>query len=178
MVPPEAQLLGVPTFPAERLSEGVAADGCVVWRVASLLSLLSSQEVGLLARSSRVWLGEGLGAVSKKMYDRVLRWEYVDLQDFKPRTGVGKDVTGIECEKLVVLPGVEVAQSRREPILSILTWVQCYGKYVAAVSQKFPEAVAGMVGHLLVVVKAYLEVEKQVGGSTMKRLEKRWLRWG
>ena len=31
---------------------------------------------------------------------------------------------------------------------------------MAAVSQKFPEAVAGMVGHLLVVVKAYLEVEE------------------
>ena len=85
---------------------------------------------------------------------------YVDFQDFKPRTGAEKDVTGIECEKLVVLPGVEVAQSRRKPILSILTWVQCYCKYVAAVSQKFPEAVAGLVGHLLVVVKAYLEVEK------------------
>ena len=40
MVPPEAQLLGVPTFPAEQLSEGVVADGCVVGRVASLLSLL------------------------------------------------------------------------------------------------------------------------------------------
>ena len=69
-------------------------------------------------------------------------------------------MTGIECDKLVVLPGLEVAQSRWEPILSIITWVQCYGKYVAAVSQKFPEAVAGMVGHLLVVVKVYLEVEK------------------
>ena len=111
-------------------------------------------------RSSRVWLGEGLGAVSKKVYDRVLRWEYVDFQDFKPGTGAEKDVTGIECEKLVVLPGVEVAQSSRKPILSIFTWVQCYCKYVVAVSQKFPEAVAGMVGHLLVVVKAYLEVEK------------------
>ena len=87
MVPPEAQLLGVPTFPAKRSSEGVVADGCAVGRVASLLSLLSSQEAGLPARLSRVWLGEGLGAVSKKVYDRVLRWEYVDLQDFKPRTG-------------------------------------------------------------------------------------------
>ena len=53
------------------------ADGCVAGRVASLLSLLSSQEAGLPARSSRVWLGKGLGAVSKKVYDRVLRWEYV-----------------------------------------------------------------------------------------------------
>ena len=45
MVPPEAQLLGVPTFPVERSSEGVVADGCVVGRVASLLSLLSSHVV-------------------------------------------------------------------------------------------------------------------------------------
>ena len=81
--------------------------------MASLLSLLSSQEAGLPAKSSRVWLGVGLGAVSKKMYDRVLKWEYIDLQDFKPRTGAEKDVTGIECEKLVVLPCLEVAQSRR-----------------------------------------------------------------
>ena len=50
-LPSEAQLLGVPTFPAERSSEGVAVDGCVVGRVASLLS---SQEAGLPARSSRL----------------------------------------------------------------------------------------------------------------------------
>ena len=31
---------------------------------------------------------------------------------------------------------------------------------MAGVSQTFPVAVAGMVGHLLVVVKAYLEVEE------------------
>ena len=46
MVPPEAQFLSVPTFPMEKSSEGVVADGCVVARVASLLSL-SSQEAGL-----------------------------------------------------------------------------------------------------------------------------------
>ena len=67
MVLEEGQLLGVPTFPAERSSEVVAADGCVAGRVASLLSL-SSQEAGSLARSSRVWLGEGLGAVSKNRF--------------------------------------------------------------------------------------------------------------
>ena len=113
VVPEEVQILGVPTFPAERSSEVVAADGCVAGRVASLLSLLSSQEAGLPARSSRVWLGEDLGAVSKKAHDRVLKWEYIDLQDFKPKTGAEKDVAGIECEKLVMLPGLEVAQSRR-----------------------------------------------------------------
>ena len=68
MVLEEGQLLGVPTFPAERSSEVVTADGCVAGRVASLLSLLSSQEAGLPARSSRVWLGEGLGAVSKNRF--------------------------------------------------------------------------------------------------------------
>ena len=66
MVLLEGQLLGAPTFPAELSSEVVAADGCVAGMVASLLSLLSSHEAGLLARSSRVWLGDGLGAVSEK----------------------------------------------------------------------------------------------------------------
>ena len=49
MGPPDARLLGVPTFPVERSSEGVVADGCVFGRVASLLSLLSSQQAGLKA---------------------------------------------------------------------------------------------------------------------------------
>ena len=88
----------------------------------------------------------GLVVVSK-MYDQILRWESIDFWDFQTRTGAEKDVTGIEYEKLVVLPGLEVALSTQKPILSIITWVQCYGKYVAAVSQKFPEAVAGMAGH-------------------------------
>ena len=84
-------------------------------------------------------------------------------------------MTGIECEKLVMLLGLEVAQSRRKPILSILTCVQCYCKYLAAVSQKFPEAAAGMVGHLLVVVKAYLEVEEPGRRLYDEAFRRRWL---
>ncbi len=58
-----------------------------------------------------------------------------------------------------VLPGFEVKQARKKPITNILTWVQCFSKYTAAMAQMYPEVTPGFMSHMLVVLKAYSEVE-------------------
>lgn len=160
VIPEEGLLRETPTFPSEsQLREDGSVEASVAGKMASLMSLLVAQESGSLAKSSQVWLGEGLGTISKKLYDRMLKWEFIDLNELKLKSG-GDTQSGVdEPEKVVILPGFEVSKSRKKPILSIFTWIQCFGRYLAAMSKAFPESSPGLVSHMLVVVKAYLEVE-------------------
>jgi len=107
-----------------------------------------------------VYLGEGLGTISKKLHERMRRWEFVDLEELKPKYGGEVPLAVEEPEKLVVLLGFGLAQSKRKPVLPILTWWQCFGRYLTAMSRSFPESTPCMVSHMLVVAKAYLEVKE------------------
>ena len=64
-----------------------------------------------------------------------------------------------DAEKLVVLPGFEVTQPRKRPINNIITWVQCFAWYTAAMAQHTPECTAGFMSHLLTVLKAFNDAE-------------------
>ena len=71
------------------------------------------------AKAAKVWLGEGLGSQSKWTYDKMLRWEFVDLGEFRPKPLMDKVEMEGDTEKLVVLPGFEVTQARKKPINNI-----------------------------------------------------------
>ena len=46
--------------------------------------------------------------VPKKMYEKMVRWEFVDLAELKVKSGLEKEVLHLEEDKVVVLPGFEV----------------------------------------------------------------------
>jgi hypothetical protein len=64
-----------------------------------------------------------------------------------------------DTQKVVVLPGFEVSQARQKPISDILVWVQCFARYAAVMAQKYPASAPGFMSHMLVVLKAVVEVE-------------------
>ena len=111
------------------------------------------------SRLSKVWLGQGLGSVAKRTHDRMMRWEYVDLGELRPKNLLEKGTQEAETQKLVVLPGFELAQARQKPMPDIVTWSHCYARYTAAMAAKFPECTAGFMAHMVTVLKAYVEVE-------------------
>ena len=61
-----------------------------------------------------------------------------------------------ETQKLVVLPGFEVAQAKQKPINNIIVWANCYARYVAIAN---PASMPGFMAHMITVMKAYTEVE-------------------
>lgn len=89
----------------------------------------------------------------------MIKWEYVNLADFLPRTSADRLTAESETEKLVVLPGFEVSQTRRKPVANIILWVQCFARYTAAMAKHFPECTPGFMSHMLTVMKAFREVE-------------------
>ncbi len=129
-------------------------------QTASLMALLGARDnIGATEKTSKVWLGEGLGSVLKRTYERAMRWEFIDLAELKPRTAADRIIPESETQKLLVLPGFEIAQAKRKPITGVVTWVQCFGRYTAMMSLKFPGCTKGFMSHMLTVLKAYGEVE-------------------
>ena len=61
--------------------------------------------------------------------------------------------------KWVVLPGFEVAQARKKPVVNIVTWMHCYARYTAVMAAAHPTSTPGFMAHMLTVLKAYTEVE-------------------
>ena len=74
-----------------------------------------------LAKSSKIWLGEDLGSISKRTYDWMMKWEFIDMGELRLRTAVEKTMLEPDTQKVVVLPGFEVAQAKQKPITDIIT---------------------------------------------------------
>ena len=151
------------------LEEGGSAGGEVgetpavraVKQASSIMALLSSQtDAGVAVKAPKVWLGEGLGSLLKRTYDKAIRWECVDLAEFRPKSAVERWALEADTHKVVVLPGFEVAQAKQKPVTDIVTWMQCFGRYMAAMTGKFPECSSGFISHMLTVLRAYVEVEE------------------
>ena len=92
--------------------------------------------------------GTSAKLTKERTHERMLKWEFVDLGEFRPRSFADKVTQEPDTEKLVVLPGFEVTQANKKPINSIITWVQCFSWYTAAMSSKFPECTPGFMSHM------------------------------
>ena len=123
MVPTESALAGVPQLEASGSSggeEGETPAVHVAKQASSLMALLTSREaLDAPSKSSKVWLGKGLGSISKRTYDRMIRWEFIDMGDLRQSTAMEKMTVEADTQKLVVLPGFEVSQARQKPVTEL-----------------------------------------------------------
>ena len=134
--PEKEALAGIPVFRKEpdkivevdkdptatRANESVAR---VAQQTSTLLSLLATQEVlTSTSKSTRIWLGNGLGSIPKQVHDRMLKWEVMDMTEFRPKSASEQFTADPETEKLVVLPSFEIAQPKKKPVNNIIMWIQ------------------------------------------------------
>ena len=163
-IPGEGTLAQLPTFESGDGSSGGDDDesptAWIARQTSSLMALLNCRDKGsVAAKASQVWLGEGLGSLPKRTYDRMVKWEFMDMAEFRPRTITDRTSTEGDTEKLVALPEFEVTQAKKKPVNNIIVWTQCFTKYTAAMAKEFPECTPGFMSHMLTVLKAYGEVE-------------------
>ena len=163
-IPGEDELKDTPVFSQKEHKEAGEKQESSSARVAQQTNTLMSSikahdSLSAASKASRVWLGDGLGSIPKRVHDRMIRWEFVDMCDFRPRSPKDSATVDSDMEKLVVLPGFEVSQPRKKPVNDFLTWVQCFCRYTAAMSKHHADCTPGFMSHLLVVLKAFNEVE-------------------
>ena len=78
--------------------------------------------------------------------------------EFRIRTPLERVSGESETQKIVVLLGFEVSQAK--PIIrDIVTWLNCFCHYTAAMALEHPKCTPGFMSHILTVLKAYVEVE-------------------
>ena len=60
--------------------EGETSTAQLATQASSLMALLTSRAaLDMPSKSSKIWLGEGLGSIPKRMYDRMMKWEFIDM---------------------------------------------------------------------------------------------------
>ena len=111
VVPGKDTLTGVPLFSKESGSVTGApkesqesSSARVAQKTNTLMSLIKAHEsLNAPSKSSRVWLGEGLGAIPKRVHECMLRWEFIGFlppllvgpSDIRGRHGEAGSFTGL-----------------------------------------------------------------------------------
>ncbi len=112
------------------------------------------------AKPPKVWVGEGLPTIPKRLHDRIVGWEFIDLAEIRPVGPLDGLNPEPDPQKFVILPGLEVARAKKKVVQDINTWIQCYAIYVAVMASKHPEAVPDMMAYMLVIMRAQQEYEE------------------
>ena len=162
-LPPEELL---PTLPPISSSAGPPSSGAEMTVVdtrsaaGSLMSLLVPQSELEAAKLLKVWVVDGLPSIPRKTYDKILRWEFVDMAELQSVGVLVKLSLEPDPHWFIILPGLEVAQARKKPIQDLLTWIQCFNIYIAVVAKKHPDMVPEMLAHMLIVMRAQREYKE------------------
>ena len=165
-VPDAKSLASVPEF-AGGSDESLSSVTPPAQSMGAVGSVLSDSLLSLIAPDTsraaqeRVFIGEGLPTVPKRLFNRMVAWEFVDLAELRPLGALEAIHQESEQQKLLVMPayGFQVSKARKKPIKELNTWVQCFLVYMAAVASKHPSALSEMVAYMLTIMKAAQEFE-------------------
>ena len=127
----------------------------------SLVNLWLPQAVqGGAGKTQKVWVGDGFPPIPKKVHERIIAWEYVDLGDLR-QAGTWETLNPEpDPQQVVILQGIEVARAKRRPIKDIYTWIQCFAIYMAAMAKHDPGSIPEMLAFMLTIMKAQKEFKK------------------
>ncbi len=176
VVPQGSRLAGVPTFsaantePAAATTDSTASSGAsqragnsatLAGASAGILSwLLPQGGTGPASRLPKVWVGDGLPAIPKKLHERMTKWEFVELAEIRPAGSLDAVNPEPDPQQYIITRDLEISRARRKPIKDISTWVQCFAIYVAAMAKQHAELVPEMLAYMLAVMRAQKEFEE------------------
>jgi len=110
-------------------------------------------------KQPRVFVGEGFPTIPKRLYEKILRWEFVDFADLRPPGSLETINPDTDPQKLIVLPGLEVAKAKKKPVQDIRVWTQCFALYATVLIKRYPETVADLMAYLSLIVQAHRDYE-------------------
>ena len=97
-------------------------------------------------------LSEGLPPVPQKLVARILRGEYIDMADLLRDNLEAQRRSASQSSGSSSMGVAPPARSRRE-IPDILSWVQCFGTYIAIVTSQNPERMRQLLAYQTLIVR-------------------------
>ena len=96
-------------------------------------------------------LSDGLPPVPHKLAARILRGEFVDMAELL-RYNLEMQRRSSSLPSTQTASAATPAKNRRE-ILDVLSWVQCFGTYMAIITSKYPERVRQLLAYQTLIVR-------------------------
>ena len=149
---PARESPSVTVTPALATGEGMMASGSA----GPLTSLLSLPDT---TKQSKVWIGDGLPTIPKKLHDRMLHWEFTDVSELRPVGPPESIKQKQETQNYIIGPGFKVAKAKNRQIEDISTWLQCFGVYVAVLAKRHQEIIGDMMAYMITTMRAQIKFE-------------------
>ena len=125
----------------------------LAWLVATLAGQPQTPSATM---GERVFIGNGLPALPKKLLTKIRNWEYVELADLLPAPHSAGDPygNGPPAARFPLFPGCEVVRHKRRQITSISQWTQALTIYTAALVSVHPSATLELLAYMLTIIRA------------------------
>ena len=108
-----------------------------------------------------MWIGDGLPTIPRKLYDRMVQWEFIDLMisEVRPVNPLESLKQEQETQNYIIGPGFKVAKSKHRQIEDISTWLQCFAVYTAVLAKRHPDIIDDMMAYMITIMQAQIEFE-------------------
>ena len=94
-------------------------------------------------------IGAGLPPVPSELVTRIQAGKFIDMAELLPDR-LGVSATPCKDDK-------QSAKQKRRQVTNILEWIQCFGIYVAVLTQKHPDRIQDLLGYQILIVEACME---------------------
>ena len=102
---------------------------------------------------TEIALGRGIPSLLKRMVERMLAWEYIDLAELPPaRANVSKEALNA-TPNVLLIQSFESARNHRRLIPDITTWVQCFSIYTSVLATKYSEYVPELMAYMRDIIR-------------------------
>ena len=102
--------------------------------------------------NSALFIGAGLPPVPRKIVTKIQSEDFVDMSELLPDQ-LGCSKSGQASEDL------STPKSKKRQVSTILEWIQCFGIYMAVLTQKYPEQIPDLLGYQFLIIEAHQEYE-------------------
>ena len=112
----------------------------------------TQQQLPTNRKSPALFIGAGLPPIPQKMVAKIQSDEFVDMSELLPDC--------LDCPKTGhTSEDQAIPRPRRRYVSTILEWIQCFGIYMAVLTQKHPERIPDLLGYQQLIIEASLEYE-------------------
>ena len=117
----------------------------------SNLSDYSASSKSIAIPAPQFAIGHGFPPIPKRLAERILAGEFVDLTELPPAKGKIRPLSAPEGSVLLV--HAQDLMQQKKLIPDIPTWVQCFSHYAAIVCSKYPDRRADLLGYISQIMR-------------------------
>ena len=104
--------------------------------------------------SSAFILGPGRPPIPPKLVTQILANKFIELSELLP-----ENLESPQCESSsftieggAIVPITKVSSKRKQEILDILTWVECFTSYITVISASFPSRARDLLSYMALII--------------------------